>query len=278
MLIIKSVEELMNVAFRVKSNGKSVGLVPTMGALHAGHVSLLQKARQENEVVVCSIFVNPVQFNHTEDFEKYPRVLEHDMSLIADIADILFIPSEKEIYPTPPTEQYHFGFLETVMEGAARPGHFNGVATIVKRLLDWITPDKAYFGEKDYQQLLIIRQLVKDYKLNVQIVPCPIVREANGLAMSSRNTRLSPEALNKAGLIHRVLSLSTQAIHYPVEQIKQLVIKELNDVPEFEVEYFEIADATTLQPVTDMNTPESVMGFIALHVEGVRLIDNIKYK
>ena len=208
MLVINKVQELKEIQRRLHEEGKTIGLVPTMGALHSGHYSLLERARQENDIVVCSIFVNPVQFNNAEDLEKYPRTLEQDLAYIEKVADIVFAPTVDEVFPTPPTEKYDFGTLETVMEGAFRPGHFNGVGVIVKRLFDWTEPHRAYFGEKDFQQLAIIQELVRQYAINIEIVPCPIVREASGLALSSRNARLSETDRTTAAKIHQILESS----------------------------------------------------------------------
>ena len=277
MLIIKTLEEFLDVIFRIKSNGKSVGFVPTMGALHEGHLSLIKKAHDENEVVVCSIFVNPIQFNNARDLENYPRMLDEDAALLKEYVDILFAPSEEEVFPESPEEKYDFGSLETVMEGSARPGHFNGVATIVKRLLDWVKPDKAYFGEKDYQQLVIIRQLVKYFKLNTQIVSVPIIRETNGLAMSSRNRRLSPSEFDKAGEIYRILSQSAQMPIANIAAIKNFVISEIARIPEFKLDYFEIVNAETLQTIDKYSPEINIIGCIALYIGEVRLIDNKKY-
>lgn len=278
ILIIDTVEELKDVLFRIRSNGKSVGFVPTMGALHEGHLSLIQKAYQETAVVVCSIFVNPTQFNNPSDLENYPRTPEQDIKMIEEYVDIVFIPKVEEIYPEPPTEQYDFGSLETVMEGKYRPGHFNGVATIVKRLFDWITPDKAYFGEKDYQQLAIIRRLVKDSDLDIQVVGCPIVREMNGLAMSSRNRRLTPEQFVTAAQIFRILQESTLLNPLTVQHIREFVLQEINKITDFRLDYFEVVDATTLQPIETLTPHAGVVGCIALYIGDVRLIDNIRYK
>ena len=189
-----------------KKVGKTVGFVPTMGALHDGHLQLMRRAKKENGLLAVSIFVNPIQFNNPEDLKKYPRDLEKDKLLLESVGcDVLFAPTAEEMYPEPATTKYNFGKLETVMEGAFRPGHFNGVAVVVKKLFEIITPDKAYFGEKDFQQLAIIQELVRMEKLSVQIVPCPIVREKDGLAMSSRNERLSPDERKAAPFIHKTL-------------------------------------------------------------------------
>ena len=276
MLVINTIAELTRIVDEVKSEGKTIGLVPTMGALHDGHLSLIKRARLENEVVFVSIFVNPVQFNNPDDLVKYPRTLERDVELIGEYADYAFAPTVEEVFPTPPTEEYHFGPVEEVMEGAARPGHFNGVGVIVRRLLDWVRPDKAYFGEKDYQQIAVIRELVRQCDIKSEIVPCPIVREPNGLAMSSRNRRLTPEQFETAANIHRILVESQQLEDVP--QIKAFVEAEIAKYPEFKLDYFEMADADPLQTVHSMADAAGVMGFITVYVGEVRLIDNIRYK
>lgn len=276
MLVINTVEELKRTAEQARNNGASVGMVPTMGALHEGHLSLIKKAKAENDVVFVSIFVNPVQFNNQDDLVKYPRTLESDVAFISDYADYVFAPSVEEVFPTPPTEQYHFGSVEMVMEGASRPGHFNGVGVIVRRLLDWVQPHKAYFGEKDYQQIAVIRELVRQCNIQSEIIACPIVREANGLAMSSRNRRLSEHEFETAAHIHRILEASKMQPDVP--QIKAFVETEISKIPEFKLDYFEIADDATLQTVYALKDAAGVMGFITVYVGEVRLIDNIRYK
>ena len=276
MLVINKVQELKEIQRRLHEEGKTIGLVPTMGALHSGHYSLLERARQENDIVVCSIFVNPVQFNNAEDLEKYPRTLEQDLAYIEKVADIVFAPTVDEVFPTPPTEKYDFGTLETVMEGAFRPGHFNGVGVIVKRLFDWTEPHRAYFGEKDFQQLAIIQELVRQYALNIKIVPCPIVREASGLALSSRNARLSETDRTTAAKIHQILESSRNCT--TLQEKQQFVEEEIAKVPEFTLDYFAIANARTLQPIENFSDAETVIGCIAVFIGGVRLIDNVKYK
>lgn len=278
MLLVKTVEELKDVAFRIKSTNRSIGLVPTMGALHNGHLSLLKRAKQENEVVICSIFVNQVQFNNPDDLAKYPRDIEGDIKLIEPYVDVVFAPTADEVFPEPPKEHYDFGMLERVMEGAFRPGHFNGVGIIVKRLLDWTNPDKAYFGEKDFQQLVIIKSMVKQFGLKTQIVPCPIVREESGLALSSRNQRLSPEDRKKAANIHRILEESLKLKEEPISIIKEFVVNEINKIDGFKLDYYEIVDDQTLQNVEFYDLSEGIIGCIAVYVGEVRLIDNIRYK
>jgi pantoate--beta-alanine ligase len=278
MLVIKTIEDLKDVLFRIRSNGKSVGFVPTMGALHEGHISLIKRAKAETEVVVCSIFVNPIQFNNSDDLLNYPRDLESDIFKIENLVDLVFVPSQEEMYPEPPKENYSFGTLENVMEGASRPGHFKGVAIIVKKLLELISPDKAYFGEKDFQQLVIVQKLVKDYNLNTQIVACPIIREQNGLAMSSRNRRLTEHEFEMAGNINRIIQESLKLINQPVKQIKSFVVSEITRIPEFTLDYFEIVDDKSLMNVESLDDCEGVVGCIALHLGSVRLIDNVRYK
>lgn len=276
MLVINTVNELVKTAAALRGEGKTIGLVPTMGALHEGHLSLIRRAREQNDVVFVSIFVNPVQFNNPDDLRKYPRTLDSDVQLIGDLADYVFAPSVEEVFPTPPTEEYHYGPVEEVMEGAARPGHFNGVGVIVGRLLKWTNPHKAYFGEKDYQQIAVIRQLVRICDIQSEIVPCPIVREPNGLAMSSRNRLLSPEQFELAANIHRILEASKQQPDVP--QIKAFVESEIGKITAFKLDYFEIADDLTLQTINSLADAQGVMGFITVYVGEVRLIDNIRYK
>lgn len=276
MNVIETVRELQTTAMKIKAEGKTIGMVPTMGALHEGHLSLIRRARAENDVVFVSIFVNPVQFNNADDLRKYPRTLERDLELIGDDADYVFAPTVEEVFPVSPTEVYDFGPVSQVMEGAARPGHFNGVGVIVRRLLEWVRPDKAYFGEKDYQQIAVVREMVLQCNILSEIVPCPIVREPNGLAMSSRNRRLSPAEFEISANIHRILEASKKLPDVP--QIKTFVEDEIAKIPEFKLDYFEVADANSLQTVKTLQEAEGVMGFITVYVGEVRLIDNIRYK
>lgn len=276
MNVITTIKELSAIVADVKKSGKSIGLVPTMGALHEGHLSLIKRARLENEVVFVSIFVNPVQFNNPDDLRKYPRTLDADVAFIGEYADYAFAPSVEEVFPTPPTEEYHYGSVEEVMEGAYRPGHFNGVGVIVRRLLDWVQPDKAYFGEKDYQQIAVIRELVRQCNITSEIVSCPIIREESGLAMSSRNRLLTDEQRALSANIHRILVESQQQGDVP--QIQAFVENEIAKIPEFKLDYFQIAEDRLLQPVNSLQDAPGVMGFITVYVGDVRLIDNIRYK
>lgn len=275
---LENINELTQYIESLKQEGKTIGLVPTMGALHKGHMSLIRKARQENDIVICSVFVNPIQFNNKEDLEKYPRNLEQDSQLLEENGcDIMFSPLAQEVYKDEPTEQFSFGSLEAVMEGKQRPGHFNGVAIIVSRLFNWVSPNRAYFGEKDFQQLAIIRNMVSQINSKVEIVPCPIVREEDGLAMSSRNSRLSQKAREIAPKIHYILHKSaTMKDSLSFSQIKTFVVNEFKLIKDFELEYFEIVDDTTLQPISKKGD-NGVVGCIAVWIDGVRLIDVQRY-
>jgi len=278
MILIETIEKLKEVLFRIKSNGKTIGLVPTMGALHDGHVSLIKKAKSENQVVVVSIFVNPMQFNNQNDLENYPRDLEKDLLLVEDFTDIVFAPSVQEIFPTEPTEHYTFGDLENVMEGISRPGHFNGVAIIVKRLFDFVQPNRAYFGEKDYQQLIIIRQLVKELKADIMIVSCPVVRETNGLAMSSRNQRLSFAKRNIAAKVYGVIKKSKNLGTPIVKKISDFVYSEVKNIEPITLDYFTIVDDTTLQPIESIEDAKGVVACVAFIISDVRLVDMVRFK
>lgn len=279
MIILETVSDLQKAIFPLKKEGKSLGLVPTMGALHEGHVSLVKKSISQNDITVVSIFVNPTQFNNPTDLEKYPRTLDKDMDLLKQVGtDFVFAPSVKEVYPEPDTRQFDFGQLDKVMEGKFRPGHFNGVAQVVSRLFDLVKPDRAYFGEKDFQQLAIIRDMVKQYNLPVQIVPMPIVRENSGLAKSSRNQRLSDTEKQQAVAISRALFKSrTDMDKYSVKETLKNVVDEINNVAGLSVEYFEIVDGNTLQSIGDWSDTRYAVGCITVFCGEVRLIDNITY-
>lgn len=250
-----------------------------MGALHEGHLELMKRAKEENDILAVSIFVNPIQFNNKEDLKKYPRDLDKDKKLLETVkCDLLFTPSADEMYPEPVSENYHFGALEHVMEGAFRPGHFNGVAVVVKRLFDIFEPDRAYFGEKDYQQLAIIRKLIEDEHLSVSIVACPTVREKDGLAMSSRNKRLSDEERKIAPHIYQMLlDARNNMKSMSPDEVKCRLKNQFADQPKFNLEYFEIADEKNLQPVTTWESAHGIRGFIAAYLGKVRLIDNIRF-
>lgn len=263
-----------------KAAGKTIGLVPTMGALHAGHISLIERCVSENNITVASVFVNPTQFNDKNDLKNYPRTLEKDAELLANAGcSLIFAPSEEEMYPEPDTRVFDFTPLDKVMEGKYRPGHFNGVAQIVSKLFDIVKPDRAYFGEKDFQQLAIIREMVKQSGLTLEIVACPIIREADGLAMSSRNARLSDSQRKKAVTISKILFESRNFV--PSKTISELadgVVDNINKESELRVEYFEIVDGNTLQKVMDWNETDYIVGCVTVFCGDVRLIDNIRYK
>ena len=279
MKIIHTISELKGDLDNCRSLGKSIGLVPTMGALHKGHASLVERAVAENDVVVVSIFVNPTQFNDKNDLKNYPRTLEADCALLESVgAAIAFAPSVGEMYPEPDTREFSFAPLDTVMEGACRPGHFNGVAQIVSKLFYAVEPHKAYFGEKDFQQLAIIREMVRRLALDLQIVGCPIVREPDGLALSSRNTLLTSEERERALTISRTLFASLEfAKENTLAATKAFVEKAINDTEGLELEYYQIVDGNTLQEIQEWSDSDYVVGCIALFCGKIRLIDNIKY-
>lgn len=280
MKIIDTIKDLRLLLDESRAAGKSVGLVPTMGALHAGHASLVERAVKENDVVVVSVFVNPTQFNDKNDLKNYPRTLDADCALLERIgATVAFAPSVEEMYPEEDTRQFSFAPLDTVMEGACRPGHFNGVAQIVSKLFYAVEPDRAYFGEKDFQQLAIIREMVRQLGIELEIVGCPIVREEDGLAMSSRNTLLSEDERERALTISSTLFASADfAKINTLAATKAFVEDMINDTPGLELEYYQIVDGNTLQEIGEWSDSDYVVGCIALFCGNVRLIDNIKYK
>ncbi|APQ17092.1 pantoate--beta-alanine ligase [Maribacter hydrothermalis] len=278
MVVVKTKKELLSELNNIDSS-IALGLVPTMGALHQGHASLIKKAVSENQKVVVSIFVNPTQFNNKEDLVKYPKTLDADINLISAISKeiIVFVPEVSELYPKQvKTKIYHFDGLDKVMEGEFRDNHFNGVGTIVEALLNLIKPTRAYFGEKDYQQLRIIQKLVEIQQIPVEIIGCEIVREKHGLAMSSRNERLSKKIRQKAEFIYETLKTAKQKFGTEsVLDVKEWVVKQFNDNIDFQLEYFEITDVNTLTPIIKKNTNTKQRAFIAVYAEEVRLIDNI---
>ena len=280
MKVIHTIEDLQAGLSVLKAQGKKVGLVPTMGALHAGHASLVKRSVNENDVTVVSVFVNPTQFNDKNDLVKYPRTLEADCKLLEDCgATLVFAPSVEEMYPEPDTRQFSYAPLDTVMEGAFRPGHFNGVCQIVSKLFDAVKPHRAYFGEKDFQQLAIIREMVRQMKFDLEIVGCPIVREEDGLALSSRNARLSSDERENALNISRTLFKSrTFAATHSVSETQKMVEDAIAAAPGLRLEYFEIVDGNTLQKIGDWNETSYAVGCMTVFCGEVRLIDNIKYK
>ena len=280
MKLIQTISELRDELQAVRKQGKSIGLVPTMGALHEGHASLVKRAVSENDVVVVSDFVNPTQFNDKNDLLKYPRTLEADCELLEKHgAAFVFAPSVEEIYPEPDTRQFSYAPLDTVMEGKYRPGHFNGVCQIVSKLFLIVEPDRAYFGEKDFQQLAIIREMVRKYPFDLEIVGCPIVREADGLALSSRNARLSAEQRVQALQISKALFDSLEfAKKHTLQETKLYVENRIAESEGLQLEYFELVDGNTLQTVSEWEESSYIVGCITVFCGEVRLIDNIKYK
>ena len=280
MKVIHTIKDLQAELTVLRAQGKKVGLVPTMGALHVGHASLVKRSVSENGVTVVSVFVNPTQFNDKNDLAKYPRTLDADCRLLEDCgAAFAFAPSVEEMYPQPDTREFSYAPLDTVMEGAFRPGHFNGVCQIVSKLFDAIQPDRAYFGEKDFQQLAIIREMVRQMNYKLEIVGCPIVREEDGLALTSRNKRLSAQERENALNISRTLFKSrTFATSHTVSETQKMVEEAIEAAPGLRLEYFEIVDGNTLQKVNSWEDAQYVVGCITVFCGEVRLIDNIKYK
>lgn len=282
MIVFNTKNELEAALKSVQEAGGKVGLVPTMGALHAGHASLVERSVAENDKTVVSVFVNPTQFNDKNDLENYPRTLEADCALLESLGvDYVFAPSVEEVYPEPDTRSFSYPPIDSVMEGARRPGHFNGVCQIVSKLFYMVKPDRAYFGEKDFQQIAVIRAMVNDLKIPVELKPCPIVREESGLALSSRNTLLTDSERSIAVCISQALKTSVEfAKSHTVAETHDLVVGALNATNGLEVEYFEIVDGITLQPVDSWDDSDFIVGCITVYcgARPIRLIDNIKYK
>ncbi len=278
MKTFSSIKETISFLEQKKIAGRSIGFVPTMGALHEGHLALMRQAKKENDLLVVSIFVNPVQFNNTDDLKKYPRTPEADTKKLESVhCDVLFAPDVKEMYPEEVTVQYDFGGLDKVMEGVFRPGHFNGVAVVVKKLFDIIRPDRAYFGEKDFQQLTLIKKLTAEEKVPVEIVPCPIVREPDGLAMSSRNRLLSSEERKVAPFIYKTLQeAKLRRNHICANPLRQMIINIFESNEQFRLEYFDIVNDETLQPISVWNDKIGTVACVAVWLGRVRLIDNIR--
>ena len=277
MIVVETIKNLKQELEKYKS--KNIGFVPTMGALHSGHISLVERCVKENDVCVVSVFVNPTQFNDKADLERYPRTEEADKKLLeAAGCDIVFMPKVEEMYPEEDTRVFNFGSIETVMEGKYRPGHFNGVAQIVSKLFDAVEPTRSYFGEKDFQQVAIIRDMVRQLNLPVEIIACPIIREESGLARSSRNELLSAEERKKAALISEVLSKSVNfAKDMSVEEVKNWVCEQFTHDSVFKMDYYDIVDGNTLQSVSSWSESDYIVGCIAVYCGKIRLIDNIHY-
>lgn len=278
MITLSKISETNNFVMEQRSKELTIGFVPTMGALHQGHLELMKQAKRENDILVVSIFVNPIQFNNPEDLEKYPRDVNKDIKLLEGIeCDLLFAPTVEEMYPKEVTTTYDFGPLASVMEGASRPGHFNGVAVVVSKLFEIVLPHKAYFGEKDFQQLAIIKKLVEIEKIPVEIVPCPIVRETDGLAMSSRNERLTEEERAAAPYIYQTLKFAKKSSDTICPNpLRQMVVNMFRAREEFDLEYFELADDKDLQPINAWSSAPGIIAFVVVKLGKVRLIDNIR--
>lgn len=279
MVLVNTVADLQAQLSTLGKANSSVGFIPTMGALHQGHISLVKESLKENDITVVSVFVNPTQFNDQKDFDKYPRTIERDAQLLGETGvNIVFAPTVTEIYPTNDTRQFDFGQLDKVMEGEHRPGHFNGVAQVVSRLFEIVKPNKAYFGEKDFQQLAIIRAMVTKLELPIEIVGMPIVRETSGLALSSRNERLTNEQRKDAVKISAVLFNSKEWIKTTnVKDFIKKVTENINQANSLNVEYFDIVDGNTLQSISEWSDSGYVVGCVAAFCGEVRLIDNITY-
>ncbi len=281
MTIVNTVDELKSRVAEAIAAGQTIGLVPTMGALHEGHLSLVQRACSECDFVVVSIFVNPTQFNNPEDLRTYPRTLSADVALLSGStdADIVFAPTAEEIYPTPDTRQFDLTGVGEVMEGKQRPGHFNGVCQIVSKLFAYVSPTRAYFGEKDFQQIAVIKKMVHDLDFKLQIVDCPIVRHADGLAVSSRNALLTPEHRAAAPHIHAVLQASIDWMkNLSPDEVTARVVKEIDDNKLLKVEYYEIVDGLSLRHLSSWDETSYAVGCVTVQAGNVRLIDNIIYK
>jgi len=280
MEIVRTISKLRDCLDLHRRQGHSVGFVPTMGALHEGHASLVRRSVAENDVTVVSIFLNPTQFNDPKDLERYPRTLEADCRLLEQCgASIAFAPSVAEVYPEPDTRQFSYPPTDSVMEGAMRPGHFNGVCQVVSKLLSYVEPDRAYFGEKDYQQIAVIRRMVDDLGFKLEIVPCPVVRQSDGLAMSSRNTLLTDQERATAANIYRIMNES-RSLGLSVQQTHDYVVDGINAIDGLEVQYFSIVDGDSLADVSSWDDAPSIVGCITVFcgAKPIRLIDHIKYK
>ena len=277
MRVIQSATDMIAFSTSCRSEGKSIGFVPTMGALHAGHSSLVDNALENNDIVVVSVFVNPTQFNDAADLEKYPRTFEQDKELLEKLdVDVMFFPSVEEIYPSSDNPSYVLDGLDNLMEGPNRPGHFEGVVQVVTRLFDLCLPHRAYFGEKDFQQLAIIRHMTRKLKYEVDVIGCPTVREDDGLAMSSRNVRLEAYARQVAPALYQVLSSLRSTIEDDGVEKALSFAKTQLDVEEIELEYLELVDSVTLQQANDQTG--AIQACIAAWIGGVRLIDNLRVK
>lgn len=276
MLVIHKIKEIQKIIALEKEKGREIGFVPTMGALHHGHISLIDYSKAQTDVTVCSIFVNPTQFNNPSDLTHYPRTPEEDIVLLKNAGcDILYMPEINDVYPENDIRQFDFGYLDTILEGAHRPGHFNGVAQVVSILLEGIKPDKAFFGSKDYQQVMVVKSLVKQLKLPIDIIACPIVRENDGLAMSSRNTRLNPIERQIASHIPEWMQKANSIVkEQGINKAKAFISTQVAAVPLMKMDYYEVCDADTLEPIQEIKPGQKAIALIALFVGNIRLIDN----
>lgn len=277
MKVVTTKKELISYINDFRKKGKTIGLVPTMGALHEGHLSLVRECKKNTDITVVSIFVNPTQFNDPEDLKRYPRTPEQDISLLNTVdCDLVFLPTVEEIYPEKDIRKFNFGYLENIMEGARRPGHFNGVGQVVSRLFDIVTPDKAFFGMKDFQQIAIIKNMVQQLNYKIDIVSCPIIREASGLALSSRNILLDEEHKKNAPHIYATLKKARNLVaQMSVDDLKKWITDQIDSNPYLKTEYVEIVDNTTLQIIQNWNEKNDRVVCVAVHAGKIRLIDNI---
>jgi pantoate--beta-alanine ligase len=276
MLVFNKIKELEGFISLERQKGRTIGFVPTMGALHLGHISLIETSKKQTDITICSIFVNPNQFNNSSDLLHYPRTPENDIKLLDEAGcTILYMPEIKDVYPEKDERVFNFGFLDSILEGAHRPGHFNGVGQVVSILLDGIKPNKAFFGSKDYQQVLVVRSLVKQLGLLTEIIACPILRESDGLAMSSRNVRLNEQERLEAAAIPEMMKLGNQILKlYGIAEAKIYISSVVATIPNMKLEYYEVCDAETLELLTVFNPKQKAVSLIAVFVGNIRLIDN----
>lgn len=282
MNVVSTINQLKEELAKARTEGKTIGLVPTMGALHEGHASLVRRSAAENDLTVVSIFLNPTQFNDKSDLDRYPRTLEADCELLqSEGASLVFVPSVEEIYPEPDTRVFSYPPTDAVMEGAYRPGHFNGVCQIVSKLFDYTQPDRAYFGEKDFQQIAVIRRMAEDLGFKIDIVACPVIREQSGLAMSSRNTLLTPEERHIAANIYKALERSRHfAANHTVQETHDYVQRSINATEGLQIQYYNIVNGQTLAEVHSWSEADDIVGCITVFCghTPIRLIDHIRYK
>jgi pantoate--beta-alanine ligase len=276
MLVFDKIRDVQEFLEQKRKTGAVIGFVPTMGALHQGHISLIEISRTHTDITVCSIFVNPTQFNNQADLTKYPRTPEKDIAMLeAAGCDVLYMPDLKDVYPENDTRQFDFGYLDTILEGEHRPGHFNGVGQVVSILLEGVKPDKAYFGIKDYQQVMVVKELVKQLKLPTEILACPILREADGLAMSSRNTRLTEEERNVSALIPVMMQEAARIVTQEgIDKAKAYISYTVAGQPLMKLDYYEVCDVDTLKPLQHYSGTQKAISLIAVFVGNIRLIDN----